>query len=185
MKLAFLAASACTFALIACSSDSTSSNSTTTTTTASSTSGGDGGQGGTATTTTTGGGNMAGGGGDMTGGGGKPTGAGGGGGAPPAMGACINQADGAILQAPNNTVQADVEKCGKDNLGQEPATKNCIKMKTNLSDGCVTCFDDLVQCVAKNCFNDCFADPNGQPCLDCRAAKCDPAFEKCSGLPTN
>ena len=59
------------------------------------------------------------------------------------------------------------------------------EMQTMLSDGCVTCFDDAVQCTAQHCLSMCLQDANGQPCKDCRAMCCDPAFVTCSGLPAN
>jgi hypothetical protein len=100
-----------------------------------------------------------------------------------AMGACTNAADFAIVQAKD--VKKIAEDCGKSNLGAEPGTKNCIKMGTSLSDGCVTCFDDIVVCVVKNCVDKCFADPGSADCMACREKNCNPAFKTCSGLPTN
>lgn len=100
-----------------------------------------------------------------------------------AMGACTNGPDLAIVQAKD--VKKIAEDCGKSSLGAEPATKNCIKTGTNLSDGCVTCFDDIVQCVVMKCFNQCFADPGSAACMTCRETNCNPAFKTCSGLPTN
>lgn len=111
----------------------------------------------------------------MTGGGGSGGGA---------AGACTNAADQTIIMDPAKMVKEAVTKCGKDNLGMEPATKDCIKM-LGLTDPCTTCFDDNVQCVAKNCFLDCAADPAAQKCTDCRAKFCDMAFATCSGLPPN
>ncbi|MFS8064906.1 MAG: hypothetical protein ACMG6S_00915 [Byssovorax sp.] len=97
------------------------------------------------------------------------------------MGACTNQADLGIIQTKD--VKKIAEDCGKMNLGMEPATKNCIKMGTALSDPCVTCFDDIVQCVVAKCFNQCFADPGSAACKTCRETNCNPAFAACSGLP--
>jgi hypothetical protein len=100
-----------------------------------------------------------------------------------AMGACTNAADLGIVQTKD--VKKIAEDCGKTNLAMEPATKNCIKMGTGFSDGCVTCFDDIVQCVAMKCFQQCFADPGSAGCLACREKECNPAFETCSGLPSS
>ena len=99
------------------------------------------------------------------------------------MNACTNAADQAI--AMSKDLAAIVGKCGQDNLGQEPATYDCIKMMTGLSDDCVTCFDGTVQCVVMSCFSECIADPGSQACTDCRAMHCDPVFEACSGLPSS
>lgn len=98
-----------------------------------------------------------------------------------AMGACTNASDGAILMSKD--AKKITTDCGKTNVGQEPATKNCIKMGTGLSDPCVTCFDNLIQCVVSKCLNQCFSDPNSAACTTCRKQNCDPAFEMCSGLP--
>jgi hypothetical protein len=99
----------------------------------------------------------------------------------PMMGACTNAADLGIVQTKDvKTITAD---CGKANIGNDTKTKACIKMGTNLSDPCVTCFADTVSCVINKCLNQCIADSNSQMCTDCRAANCDPAFEACSGLP--
>jgi hypothetical protein len=100
-----------------------------------------------------------------------------------AMGACTNAADSAIVMSKD--VAKITGDCAQSSFGAEPATKNCIKMGTGLSDPCVVCFDDTVGCVVKNCFNECISDSGSQACTDCRAAKCDPAFVACSGLPAN
>jgi hypothetical protein len=121
------------------------------------------------------------GGGDPTGsssggaGSGGDTGSGGG----PASGACTNAADNAILTSTD--VEGIVEQCATENFGAEPATKECIADGTGLSDPCVTCFDDTIQCTVMNCIGECF---NGMTpeCTACMDANCTPAFEACSGL---
>ena len=100
-----------------------------------------------------------------------------------ASGACTNADDQAKLNAMN--VGEVVGGCAKDNLGGEPGTKTCIKTKTNLSDACVDCFDQAVQCGAKNCWLQCISDSNSPDCIACRAQFCDPAFAACSGLTGN
>ena len=138
--------------------------------------GGSGGAGGGTTATGgSGGGTTATGG---SGGGTTTTGTGGSGGG---MGACTNAADTTVLTNPSTDVPAEINACAQDNLGQEPATLNCIKA-LGLSDECAVCFDDTVKCVIEKCLNDCISDQNSQACKDCRAANCDPAFETCSGL---
>lgn len=96
------------------------------------------------------------------------------------MGACTNAADTTIVMSKN--LGKIVGDCASSKLGMEPATKDCIKMGTGLSDPCVTCFDDTVGCVFKNCLGECIGGSGSQACTDCRAAKCDPAFVACSGL---
>jgi hypothetical protein len=96
------------------------------------------------------------------------------------MNACTNAADTAILMTKDaKTIAAD---CGKANLANEPATYNCIKMGTGLSDDCTSCYDDSVVCAADHCIGMCLTDPMSQPCTDCRAKYCIPAFQACSGL---
>lgn len=101
------------------------------------------------------------------------------GGAPPA-GACANADDMALIQSPQAMIQSKASNCQKTNLAMEPGTLNCIKM-LGLTDECAGCYDDFVQCVAKQCIT-CVADPSGSTCLDCRASSCDPAFTDCSGF---
>jgi len=156
--------------LIACGDDgtvNTSSSSTTTSSDASSSSGGTGGAAGGggmsgATTTSTG-----------TGG----TGGAGGG----TSGACTNGADAVVLNDPSKAIPAGVASCAQTNLGQEPATFECIK-GLGLSDGCATCFDGSAQCIFKNCLASCIAGAENQACIDCRAMYCDVPFQACSGL---
>ena len=170
--------------LLACGSSTTSgttatgaggSTSDATTTTADTTTGAGGsmsastsGAGGAASTTTT----------TSTGGG--TTSATGSTGTGAMMGACTNAADMTIVMSKD--LGKIVGDCAQSKLGMEPATKDCIKMGTGLSDPCVTCFDDTVGCVFKNCLGECIGGSGSQACTDCRAAKCDPAFVACSGL---
>lgn len=170
--------------LIACGGDTTTGTTSTgaggssTTTSAAGTGGTTAvttGAGGSATTTTTGTSTSAG----TTG----STSATGSTGSSMAMGACTNAADQAIVTTKD--VAKITGDCAQASLGAEPATKNCIKMGTGLSDPCVTCFDATVACVVANCFFQCSTDSASQACTDCRAAKCDPAFVMCSGLPSN
>jgi hypothetical protein len=174
--------------LMACSSDTTSgttsgggSSPTTTTTGAggaggsASTSSGTGTGGDAATTTTTST--------SSTGTGTSSSASGSTGTGMMAMGACTNAADLGIVQTKDvKTITAD---CGKANIGQDAKVKACIKMGTNLSDPCVTCFADTVSCVVNKCLMQCITDTNSQACKDCRATNCDPAFVACSGLPSN
>ncbi len=99
------------------------------------------------------------------------------------MGACTNDADKAI--SASKDVPKIVGDCASSSFGGEPATKNCIKMGTGFSDPCVTCFDDNVGCVIKNCVFQCSSDSGSPDCVSCRAMNCDPAFVMCSGLAAN
>ncbi len=135
-----------------------------------------GASGGTATGGSAGAGATGGAGGSA--GAGASGGSGGAGGG--ASGACTNSGDQAILNSID--VETTVGDCGQTNLGAEPATYDCIKQATNLSDGCVTCFDATIACAVQNCLIQCLGDSNAPACVDCRKQFCDPAFEACSGL---
>lgn len=106
--------------------------------------------------------------------------------APPEAGdgACNNNADLAII-ADQTALSSSVADCAKKTMGAAPATKDCIVQKTGLSDGCAQCFADSASCIIKNCAAQCMLDPNSPTCVDCRASKCDPAFEVCSGVSTS
>lgn len=164
LPLLFLATAS--VALFACGSDTTTSSTSTT---------GGGGSEGTTTATSTGAGGATS---TSTGTGtGTSTGTGMG-----VMNACTNAADAAVLMAKN--VKAITTACGQMNAGAEPATRNCIKMGTGLSDDCTGCFSGEVDCVSANCLSPeghCLIDPAAQMCLDCRAKHCATPFEACSG----
>jgi hypothetical protein len=156
-------------ALPACSSDSSSSGS-----------GGTSGTGGSGT-----GGSGTGGSGTGGSGTGGAAGSSSGGSAGAATGACTNSADDAIVNDTSKDVDGTTSTCGQSNIGNHAATKDCIIQGTGLSDGCAECYANVVDCVVANCITECLADPNGQPCSDCRKTNCDPAFETCSGIPSS
>lgn len=99
-----------------------------------------------------------------------------------ASGACTDSADQAQLAKLGTNLQSDVTNCAQSNLAAEPGTKNCIKMKTMLSDACVACFDTNVQCANQHCLSQCLANPNSTGCTSCIHTNCTPAFNACSGL---
>jgi hypothetical protein len=86
-----------------------------------------------------------------------------------------------INQIGATQLATDVTNCVTQNFAQEPATKNCIKNATNLSDACVACFDANAQCGAQNCAAQCANGPSTQ-CTSCLHTNCTPAFNTCSGL---
>jgi hypothetical protein len=96
---------------------------------------------------------------------------------------CTDSADLGIIQDPTAMVQEKVGTCGQQNLGMDPATKNCIVMQTGLTEPCAQCFANTVACAAQHCLTQCLSDPASQACSDCRATNCDPEFYLCSGLP--
>lgn len=102
--------------------------------------------------------------------------------------ACTDTADkgiitnGVTIDGGTETVDDIVQGCATASSAQEPATKDCIKMQSGLSDACTTCYDDTVQCVLMNCLGQCAADPSSTACQMCRDQNCTPAFHTCSGL---
>lgn len=102
-----------------------------------------------------------------------------------ATGACTNAGDQAIITAPNSDIEGKVGGCGQTNFGTEPATTDCIKQQTGLSDPCVACFDATIHCAIDHCVGQCLIDSNSPDCIACRAQWCDGPFEQCSGLTVN
>ncbi len=97
-------------------------------------------------------------------------------------GACTDADDTAKINALGQTALTnDVTNCGQTSLGAEPATKNCIKQMTNLSDPCVSCFDANVQCGVQHCLTQCIGGMSAG-CTSCLHTNCTPAFNTCSGL---
>ena len=166
LRLLFCAGSA--VALLACSSDMTSSTST--------------GSGGGSTSSATGTGTTTGGtGGSSTTSTSSGTATSSGTGAGP-MNACTNAADAAAITAKD--IKAIVTKCGQDNAGAEPATRNCIKMGAGLSDDCTGCYSGEVDCIHDHCLapeGHCLIAPDAQLCTDCRKMYCTANYEACSG----
>jgi hypothetical protein len=89
----------------------------------------------------------------------------------------------------NHDVAGIAGNCAKNNLGNDAATKMCIKMNTQfdggpgLTDPCIQCFDDTINCAIQKCLSQCIADSSSAACVCCRIANCDDAFNACSGLP--
>jgi hypothetical protein len=99
------------------------------------------------------------------------------------MDACTNAADKAALMGED--IKAITTTCGQQNLGAEPATHDCIKMKGGLTEDCTGCYSGEVDCISDHCLGaegKCLTAPNDQLCTDCRNKYCVPAFEACSGL---
>merc|ERR1719492_577991 len=76
---------------------------------------------------------------------------------------------------------SDLSKCGNKCLGTAACSTDCIK-KLGYTEGCSTCFGDLVGCTKDNCMFDCMMDAQGSSCKSCVDKNCTPAFETCSGL---
>ena len=170
LHLAFVATSAVAF--FGCGSDTTTTGTTGTggsasTSTGSTTSAaGTGGSASTSTTTST----------TSSSASSSGTGAG-------VMNACTNAADTAALAGED--IKTITTTCGQQNVGAEPATHNCIKMKGGLTEDCTGCYSGEVDCISDHCLGaegKCLTAPADQLCTDCRNKYCVPAFEACSGL---
>jgi hypothetical protein len=100
---------------------------------------------------------------------------------PPATGGCNNDADKAIIAEKD---LADIAKtCAISNLGNAPATLQCIKDGSGLSDTCVACFGGSVQC-GQVCALPCAIVPDEAACDACLVENgCIKEFDDCSGLP--
>jgi len=209
---------ACALAFSVACGDSTSDTDDTTT-------GGEGTGGTNNAASTTGGGNSPTGGGNTTGGGNSPTGGGnttggqsnttGGddseGGVPPGSGACLNDADQAIIDAAGvPRVACEGSVCAGKNLaglllmdysGVAMCADTEAPSMKGLSDACRKCFVDITTCVPSKCVSALggedacgsgapssdFATCDNPPatdakCMACNVKNCQPAFTACSGL---
>lgn len=101
----------------------------------------------------------------------------------PAMGACNNSADVAILQ----TVDAEgaAGMCGLSCIADPNrvmCSTDCVSMATGLSTPCSMCFAETIECTIMNCFADCL-DPTDPACEQCQIASgCRAAFTACAGI---
>lgn len=98
---------------------------------------------------------------------------------PVVSGSCTNPADQAIIDS--GAVSKAVETCAMSSFGDAAKATPCIKKETGLSDGCVTCFSNLLGCTFKSCMMDCIGGKT-PACDACMASKCNKAFTTCSGL---
>jgi len=98
---------------------------------------------------------------------------------PVVSGGCTNPADQAIIDS--GAVSKAVEKCAMSTFGDAAKATPCIKKDTGLSDGCVSCFSNLLSCTFKSCMMDCLGGQT-PACDACMAKNCNAAFTKCSGL---
>ena len=94
-------------------------------------------------------------------------------------GACTNPADQKIVDS--GVVAKSTEKCALASFGDAKKASECIKKETGLSDGCVTCFADLLSCTFAKCIADCMGGQTPK-CDACLAKNCNASFTTCSGL---
>mgnify|MGYP001099323303 CR=1 FL=1 len=100
-------------------------------------------------------------------------------------GACINDADQAIIDDPDTDVTAVATDYAYACLTDEDigtCAAAGVSNDTGLSNECAYCYAEQVVCAAENCLSQCIADSEAQGCVDCRNENCVPLFEPCSGI---
>lgn len=117
-------------------------------------------------------------------------------GAAPATSYCDNASDEAARlrdYCPGERNIQDISgQCGLDCVLDEDAggcVTDCIVKGTNeaLSRDCASCVADTVVCARDYCLNECLADTQGKPCLQCRCGlnaqkhSCYDDYERCAG----
>lgn len=115
---------------------------------------------------------------------------------------CQSESDRAILyenadkiregdnpMKPRNRFYDHLLSCSLSNFGAGEATIKCVqeKMKTEnrqLSDQCLRCFKESVQCGRSNCTFSCmFSSACGDTCFNCGVKYCQDNLKTCTGLP--
>jgi hypothetical protein len=105
-------------------------------------------------------------------------------------GACQNPDDCPIVEAgtARETAQdcaVDCQAAGGSEQEQAQCAGACVVSEAGLTQGCATCYLELVSCVFDNCIADCAANPDSAACIDCQnTAGCRTDFDTCSGLMT-
>ncbi len=96
-----------------------------------------------------------------------------------------NEADLDYIGANLDEVQAIATSCGTDCLfaaDPEQCVRDCMSSQTPLTDMCITCFVEQVDCVVANCFLACAFSPNSAGCTDCVESNCVIPFQECAGI---
>ena len=100
----------------------------------------------------------------------------------PLQDTCTNSADLKIWNSGGKDNFKDyMNECGKECLGNNDCTTNCVQKAEGYSHLCSQCFGNIGECTVKNCLMDCM---NGDTptCEKCIASHCDDSFHTCSGL---
>lgn len=98
---------------------------------------------------------------------------------------CANGADLAALADAADTLEETIQECTFDCIRSRNlriCVADCMEAEVGLSGDCATCFGNVTQCVTNRCLRECF-DPQSPDCATCRETQCEPAFERCSGIP--
>ena len=106
---------------------------------------------------------------------------------PAPVSACTNPIDLTIITDSGNQVQADAGAFGQSCMGSDDiaqCTADKLIAKYGLTEGCSSCFAEVLACLVEECLLKCGADPASNDCKCCKQDKgCDPDFYACSGLP--
>ena len=99
---------------------------------------------------------------------------------------CVNDADMAILATEDLTTIATNAAIQCQLAGAEDMSACALEKvtdQTGLSAGCAVCYVEQILCAISACLEFC-APPNhtSEECGECRAIKCTPLFEPCSGI---
>ncbi len=97
---------------------------------------------------------------------------------------CLNDADQAVLSAPDADIVGQATTCGLGCIGQPPSCATpCVAEKTGLSEACAACYGAIINCSISNCVGPCAADPGGDDCTTCQVENgCVELLETCSGI---
>lgn len=96
-------------------------------------------------------------------------------------GACTSETDMALINS--GAVDAEANRCGPGCiLNGTQCTIDCMTETIDISDGCASCYAEMMSCSASNCAMACFADSQSTACRTCVEESCGPQFEECSGI---
>ncbi|KAI4836557.1 hypothetical protein MKS88_004355 [Plasmodium brasilianum] len=90
--------------------------------------------------------------------------------------------------SPSNNFFSTLLQCSVDNIGSGEKTMICVqehlaKRNLKMSDTCVACFRQSVDCGRSNCWMPClFGSPCSEKCYNCATTNCNKELIRCSGL---
>merc|ERR1719499_2388534 len=93
-------------------------------------------------------------------------------------GACLSPTD---MQNAEN-LKTDIPACMRQSQTAS-GIASCIE-NDGFTAGCASCVGTYGACVIDNCLSQCESAPDGQACKSCYTSKCSPAFDSCTGFPS-
>ena len=79
-------------------------------------------------------------------------------------------------------------QCASDSWGSGIRTASCLRRSYPvllISNDCLNCFGNSVNCSAINCMTQCYSDAFAPGCLHCIDRNCSPALRECTGAVNN